>query len=127
MFPRDLYEIIHVIGIALVMAAFGGIAVHAAEGGTRRGPRARRALLGAYGGGLFLILLGGFGMLARLGLARGGIGEFPGWLWAKLAVWAVLGAIMVMPYRKPESLMPVLVAMPLLAGLATYFALYKPF
>ncbi len=127
MLPRDLYEIVHVVGIALVMVAFGGIAVHAAEGGTRRGPRARRSLLGVYVAGLFLILLGGFGMLARIGAANGGVAEFPGWLWAKLAVWSVLAAIMVMPYRKPESLMPVLVATPFLAGLATYFALYKPF
>ena len=127
MLPRDLYEIVHVVGIALVMVAFGGIAVHAAEGGTRRGPRARRALLGVYGGGLFLILLGGFGMLARIGAASGGIAGFPGWLWAKLAVWTVLGAIMMLPYRKPGSPVPVLVATPLLAGLATYFALYKPF
>lgn len=127
MFPRDLYEIVHIVGIALVMVAFGGIAVHAAEGGTRRGPRARRALLGAYGAGLFLVLLGGFGMLARIGAASGGIAAFPGWLWAKLAVWTVLAAIMVMPYRRPGSLMPVLFATPLLAGLATYFALYKPF
>ena len=127
MLPRDLYEIVHVVGIALVMAAFGGIAMHAADGGTRSGPRARRALLGAYGGGLFLILLGGFGMLARIGAARGGIAEFPGWLWAKLAVWVVLGAIMMVPYRKPRAAMPVLVLTPLLAGLATYFALYKPF
>jgi len=86
MFPRDLYEIVHLIGIALTMAALGATALHALEGGTRRGPRARRALVALYGGGLFLVLLGGFGMLARLGIARAGIAAFPGWLWAKLAV-----------------------------------------
>ncbi len=127
MLPRDLYEIVHIIGLALVMTSLGGIAIHAAEGGTRKGPGSRRALLGAYGAGLFLILLGGFGMLARLGLAKGGMAEFPGWLWAKLAVWAVLGAIMMVPYRAPKAALQVLLAVPLLAGLATYFALYKPF
>lgn len=127
MLPRDLYEIVHIIGLALVMTSLGGIAIHAAEGGPRKGPGARRGLLAAYGTGLFLILLGGFGMLARLGLAKGGMAEFPGWLWAKLAVWAVLGAIMMIPYRAPKAAMQVLVAVPLLAGLATYFALYKPF
>lgn len=126
MLPRDLYEIVHILGIALVMAAFGGIAMHAAEGGTRRGPRARRGLLVAYGVGLFLVLLGGFGMLARIGVADGGIAEFPGWLWAKLAVWGVLGAVMMVPYRRPRFAMPALVAIPALAGVATYFALYKP-
>ena len=35
MFSREFYEILHIIGIALTMTAFGGIAVHAAEGGTK--------------------------------------------------------------------------------------------
>ncbi len=126
MFPRDLYEIVHLIGIALTMAALGATALHALEGGTRRGPRARRALVALYGGGLFLVLLGGFGMRARLGIARAGIAAFPGWLWAKLAVWAVLGAVMLLPYRRPAWGMPMLLLAPLLIGLATYFALYKP-
>lgn len=126
MFPRDLYEIVHLIGIALTMAALGATALHALEGGTRRGPRARRALIALYGAGLFLILLGGFGMLARLGIARAGMAAFPGWLWAKLAVWGVLGAVMLLPYRRPAWGMPMLLLAPLLIGLATYFALYKP-
>lgn len=126
MFPRDAYEIVHLIGIALTMAALGATALHALEGGTRRGPRARRALVVTYGVGLFLILLGGFGMLARLGIARAGVAAFPGWLWAKLTVWAVLGAVMMLPYRRPAWAMPMLLLTPLLIGLATYFALYKP-
>lgn len=126
MFPRDAYEIVHLIGIALTMAALGATALHALEGGTRRGPRARRGLVITYGVGLFLILLGGFGMLARLGIARAGVAAFPGWLWAKLTVWAVLGAVMMLPYRRPSWSMPMLLLTPLLIGLATYFALYKP-
>ena len=126
MFPRDAYEIVHLIGIALTMVALGATALHALEGGTRRGPRARRALVVTYGVGLFLILLGGFGMLARLGIARAGVAAFPGWLWAKLTVWAVLGAVMMLPYRRPAWAMPMLLLTPLLIGLATYFALYKP-
>lgn len=127
MFPRDLYEIVHLIGIALTMSALGATALHALEGGTRRGPRARRTLAWVYGGGLFLILLGGFGMLARLGIARAGVAAFPGWLWAKLTVWVLLGAVMILPYRRPAVAMPLLLGTPLLIGLATYFALYKPF
>ena len=127
MFPRDFYEIIHLVGIALTMTALGATALHALEGGTRRGPRARRALVLAYGAGLFLILLGGFGMLARLGIARAGMAAFPGWLWAKLTVWAALGAVMMLPYRRPGWALPMLLGTPLLIGLATYFALYKPF
>lgn len=126
MFSREFYEILHIIGIALTMTAFGGIAMHAAEGGTKKGARSRKAIGAAHGIGLLLILTGGFGMLARIGFS-GGLGAFPGWLWAKIIVWVVLGAMSALPYRKPALAIPALVATPLLAGLAAYFALYKPF
>lgn len=126
MFSREFYEIIHVIGIALTMAALGGIAIHAAEGGTKRGPRSRRAIFAAHGIGMFLILLGGFGMLARIGFT-GGIGAFPGWLWGKLVVWFVIGGLSGLPYRAPRLAIPAMMLIPVLAGVAAYFALYKPF
>ena len=65
-------------------------------------------------------------MLARTGFT-GGLGAFPGWLWAKIIVWVVLGAMSAAPYRRPSLAIPALYATPLLAGLAAYFALYKPF
>lgn len=126
MFSREFYEILHIIGIALTMTAFGGIAMHAAEGGTKKGARSRKAIGAAHGIGLLLILTGGFGMLARIGFT-GGIGAFPGWLWAKIIVWVVLGAMSALPYRKPALAIPALVMTPLLAGVATSMALYKPF
>lgn len=127
MLSRDLYEIVHLIGIALVMLAFGGIASHASAGGAFKGPGSQRALRIAHHAGMFLILLGGFGMLARIGIAKGGIASFPGWLWAKIAVFLVLGGTVALPYRRPPLAWPAFFATPLLVGLAVYFALYKPF
>ena len=126
MFSREFYEILHIIGIALVMVAFGGIAVHAMEGGQKRGSRSRVVVGTLHGIGLLLILTGGFGMLARIGFT-GGLSAFPGWLWAKITVWVILGAMSAVPYRRPRLALPALVVTPLLAGVAAYFALYKPF
>lgn len=126
MFSREFYEILHIIGIAFVMAAFGGIAVHAMEGGQKRGSRSRVAIGVLHGLGLLLIVTGGFGMLARIGFT-GGLAAFPGWLWAKITVWVILGAMSAVPYRLPRLALPALVVTPLLAGVAAYFALYKPF
>ncbi len=126
MLSRDVYEIVHVVGIASVMLAFGGIASHAADGGTWKGPGSRRALKLAHHGGMFLILLGGFGMLARIGIAKGGIASFPVWLWLKIALFLVLGATVALPYRRPRWAWPAFFATPLIAGLAVYLALYKP-
>lgn len=125
MFPRDFYEIVHLIGIAALFMAIGGVAVHAANGGSTITSATRRIVGIAHGLGALLILVGGFGMLARLGVKHGE--GFPGWLWAKVVIWMVLTAVVIVPYRKPALARPVLVVLPLLAGVAVYMALYKPF
>lgn len=127
MFSRELYEIVHLVGIALVMLAFGGIASHASAGGAFKGLGSQRALRIAHHAGMFLILLGGFGMLARIGIAKGGIASFPGWLWAKIVVFLILGGTVALPFRRPQLAWPAFFAAPLLVGLAVYFALFKPF
>jgi hypothetical protein len=125
MFPRDFYEILHVLGIAMIFVAIGGVAVHAANGGSKATSGTRGLVSTMHGLGALLILVGGFGMLARIGFQHGG--NFPGWLWVKIAVWLVLSAVVLLPYRKPALARPFVVLLPLLAGVAVYMALYKPF
>ncbi len=125
MFPRDFYEILHIIGIAMLFVAIGGVSVHAANGGTRASSQTRPLVGTVHGLGALLILVGGFGMLARIGFQHGA--NFPGWLWTKILVWVILSAIVLLPYRKPALSRPFVVILPLLAGLAVYMALYKPF
>lgn len=124
MFPRDAYEIVHLIGIAMLFIAIGGVAVHAANGGTKANTRTRGLVAAIFGIGSFLILLGGFGMMARLGLVRG---MPPGWLIVKMLIWLVLSAIVLLPYRKPELAKPFMVILPFFVGFAVYLAVYKPF
>ena len=124
MFSHAFYNVVHIIGIVLAMSALGGMAVHALNGGTRQTNRAR-ALLGAvHGVGVLLILVGGFGMLARLGFRHGA--SFPGWIWVKLAVWVTVTALPALAYRRPALARPVFLALPVLGGLAAYMAIYKP-
>jgi hypothetical protein len=125
MFPRDFYEVVHLIGIAMLFVAIGGVAVHAANGGTKADSQTRSLVGSVHGVGALLILVGGFGMLARIGFQHGA--NFPGWLWVKLIVWTILSAVVLLPYRKPALARPFFVLLPLLAGVAVYMALYKPF
>ncbi len=125
MFPYQLYKILHIVGIALVMSALGGVAIHALNGGIRRENAARGLIAGLHGLGVVLILVGGFGMLARLGFLHGAL--FPGWLWVKLAVWVTVAAALMLPYRWPSLARPIYLSLPVLVGLATYMAVYKPF
>jgi hypothetical protein len=124
MFSHSFYNVVHVIGIALVVLALGGAAVLALTAGTRDVRPTRRLLAILHGVGALLVLLGGFGMLARLGIVHGG--GFPGWIWVKLAIWAAVAAALFLPYRRPAFARPLLLIVPVLIGLAAYMAIYKP-
>ncbi len=124
MFSHQFYNVLHIVGIVLVMSSLGGAAVHALNGGTRATNRARGLLAALHGTGVLVILVGGFGMLARLGFRHGAM--FPGWLLVKLAVWVVAAAALFLPYRRPALAKPLWLALPVLGGLAAYMAIYKP-
>ena len=124
MFPYQFYKVVHILGIALLVTALGAVALHALNGGLKRDNRARGLVAALHGVGMLLVLIGGFGMLARLGFRHGAM--FPGWLLVKLAVWALLGAAIIVPYRRPTMSRLMLLLVPLLAGLAAYMAVYKP-
>ncbi len=120
------YKLIHLAAAFLLFAAIGGAAVvHAANGGTKKTNVARRLAAIVHGVALFLILLGGFGMLARLGVKHDWI--FPPWLWGKLVIWALMAFALTLPYRKPALAKPLLVAIPLAGAIAAWLAIFKPF
>lgn len=124
--PLQVYKVIHIVGLILLMSALGGAAVRAMIGAPADATPTRRLLAILHGSGAFLVLLGGFGMLARLGIMAGG-GSFPGWIWVKLIIWGMLAVALVIPRRRPTLARPLLLALPVLGGLAAYMAIYKPF
>ncbi|MBT8335855.1 MAG: hypothetical protein KJO11_04570 [Gemmatimonadetes bacterium] len=121
------YKIIHYVGIFTMISALAAFIAMTASSGTPlvRVPWAKRLVI-AHGAGLFLILLGGFGMLARLDITHQ-LGGLPGWIWAKLALWTVLGVGITLAKRRPEWSGTLLVLTPILAFLAGTAALTKPF
>lgn len=123
MINYQVYKLVHLFGIFLTVIALGGMYLHAMNGGTKESNASRKLMSIVHGVGLFLVLLGGFGMLARLGLVE----HMPGWVIAKLVIWAVLGAALAIPARAPQLARPLYFAIPILGVLAGYFALYKPF
>ncbi|MES2124687.1 MAG: hypothetical protein V4503_08350 [Gemmatimonadota bacterium] len=123
MISYSVYKIVHLLGMFLMFTILGGISLHVLNGGTRQSNVGRKLAAALHGVAMFVILLGGFGMLARLGMVRGG---FPGWIWAKLLIWVLLGAFGTLPYRRPSLAKPFLFLLPLLGALAAFFAIYKP-
>lgn len=125
MISYAVYKVIHYTGIFLLITALGATLSRAAAGVGEDTPDPwRKRLMAIHGTALFFVLLGGFGMLARLdGPAASGV---PGWAWAKLGIWAALAGIVV-ARRTAPSAARALWLVPILAIVAGVVALTKPF
>jgi len=117
------YKILHLAAVLGVFAALGAACLHAMNGGAREGTAGRGLVNALHGVGLLIALVGGFGLLARLNLAT----AWPGWVWAKLAIWLIAGVYVVVPYRRPALARPMLLALPLIGLAAAWLAIAKPF
>lgn len=113
------YKVVHVAAVLFVIAALGGAAVRALAGATD--DRSRKLPGITHGIALLLVLVTGFGALAKLGAG------FPGWAIAKAAIWLFLGAAPVLVRKKPELATLWWWSLPLLGGVAGWLAIAKPF
>lgn len=94
MISVTVYKLLHLSGLILLFASLGGQFIHYRNGGDK--DHGSRKLLGiTHGVALLLILVGGFGMMARLKLG------FEGWLLAKLGIWVLFGGITAVAARRP--------------------------
>ena len=123
MFPYELYRLLHFLGVFLVIGSLAPLFFHGAIGGEKAGNPWRKPLAISHGVGLLLILLGGFGMLAKLGLAS----SMPGWVVAKLVIWVVLGGLVAFAYRLRDKGFALWLALIVLAVLAALLGGTKPF
>ena len=111
-----LYKMLHLAGL---MTLFTGVAVVAIQG--KDGPLRKQALL-FHGIGLFLLLLSGFGMMAKLHLSY-----TSGWFFLKLAIWLFFGGMIVLA-KNGVLKGPMAWIVCVLAGmLAAWAGLLKPF
>lgn len=113
------YKVVHYLGIFMMVTALAAAFARSAQGGTEADPWKKRLSM-VHGIAMFLVLLGGFGMLARLDAG------FPGWIMAKLGIWVVFGGIMA-ARKSAFGSARALVLVPLLAVLAGWIAYAKPF
>lgn len=123
MISYPVYKLIHHIGIFMLMLSLGGLYLHSLNGGGRE-HRGRKVVAITHGIGMVLVLVAGFGLMARLGIAHAG---WPGWIYVKMLIWLVLGAAIALAIRLPR-LAPVLWWATLaLGGVNAYLAIHKPF
>jgi hypothetical protein len=121
--PYAFYKVAHLVGIIVLFLSLGvALAGSAASGrdGAAQAPLARVASI-AHGVALLVVLVAGFGLLARLGLSVA-----QPWVAAKLVIWFALGGALTLVKRKPELSKVLFVVLPLCGGLAAWLALQKP-
>ena len=89
-----IYKIVHLTAVMMVFISLGGLICRSAL-------NRDDAVFGKMGGitsgvGLLIILISGFGLIAKLGVG------FSGWIIGKLVIWTVLGGMIAVINRQPR-------------------------
>jgi hypothetical protein len=120
MLSHTTYKVIHLLGIFLLVCGLGGLWAMAASATEESRRAARKLILATHGAAMFLILFAGFGMLARLGIS----GSWPLWIWIKIGIWVLLGALPVALRRLNQPIGALFYLTPILAAIAAWAALF---
>jgi hypothetical protein len=121
--PLAAYKVLHLLSAFLLFAALGGLTLAALDK-SGNAARSRKLASASHGIALVLLLVTGFGALARLAISNPAL--WPGWVWAKVVLWLVLGAAL-MVRRFPGTAALLWWLWPILGGVAAWLAIFKPF
>lgn len=125
MISYTAYKILHYLGLLALVVTLGAALGRAGlvPEGSKDPWKKRLGIL--HGVSLLVVLIAGFGLMARVGVMHGVL--FPGWIWIKLAIWLVVGGMVALAFRRSRWAGAALVLLPVLAAVAGYVALTKPF
>lgn len=116
-----VYKLFHLVGIMMVFLSLGGAMVYAINGGVKANNQWRTAVGITHGIGVVLILVSGFGMLARLGIHW----PWPAWVMIKLVIWLLIGVLTAIIYRLGSASKALWYVTILLGILAAVLGLFK--
>ena len=121
MITYPAYSLLHLLGAFLLFFGFGVSLMQSRL--DEAGQQAARRWAGIlHGLGLAVLLVAGFGLLARLGIHW----PWPGWVWGKVIVWLALGGVIVAYKRSLGPVYARIIAVLALGALAAWLAVYKP-
>lgn len=121
--PHSVYKLFHLLGIFMTFLSLGGLLLYAINGGTKEQNTWRKPVAITHGVGVVLLLVSGFGMLARLGM----FWPLPGWAIVKIVIWLILGGMTAFIYKGPDTGKTLWFIVLLLGVIAAYLATMKPF
>jgi hypothetical protein len=115
------YKILHIAAIAGVAASLGALAFWTVGGNKKEDAGHGALAFATHGVSLLLLLITGFGMVARLGASYASA-----WIWAKLVLWLAIGALIRFAAKSKGGAKVTWALIPLLIAVAAFFALHKP-
>ena len=118
--PADFYRVLHLVGVFMVLMSLGALIIHAVNGGEKQ-HKGRKLTMIFHGVGLLIVLVGGFGLLAKL---KPGGEMFPNWAFIKLGIWLVLGGLVAIIARKQAWAKGLWFVVWLLASAAAFVGIY---
>lgn len=109
----QFYQWLHITSVAALLVSLAALwGLSSQKPGTKNKPI---AIL--HGIGMTLLLVSGFGLLARLGMVSG----LPWWIYVKIALWLIMGGSMILAKRKAQWGFPLLLFWIAVVSLAAYF------
>lgn len=117
----NIFKTLHLLGIFLLFLSLGGLTMTAFASGERPPKKVRAVASASHGIAMLIIVVAGFGLLGK------NAWPMPGWAAAKLAIWVVFGAALVIPLRLPKAALPLFFLLPVIGAVSAWLALAKPF
>ena len=120
MISYEIYKVVHLAGIFMILVAYGALLLNGMQNQGRK--LACKFPSITHGMGLVMALVGGFGLLVRIGVSS----PWPLWVWLKLAIWLFYGLASPFIRKSPQMARRLWFVIIGLGILAAYLANFKP-
>ena len=118
----EFYKVLHHIGLFMLFLGIGGLLFSFAM--KVEVPKNLKSLgFMLHGFGLLVLLISGFGQLAKLDLMK----SIPGWAFAKMGIWLLMGGMAPLIKKKGHQTAAFALIILAIGGLAATLAIEKPF
>lgn len=115
----QLYKVLHILGVMLLFAGAGGLILLQLQ--ESASARARKLAGLTHGLALILILIAGFGSVAKLGLSL----TSP-WVVGKIVIWLIFGLLPLILRKLPRQATLLWWVAALLGAVAAWLGVFKP-
>ncbi len=119
MLSYETYKLIHLLGVIFLFLSLGA---YLTLSSTKTAVN-RKLIALTHGIAVIVILVAGFGLLARLGFSA--FQSWPAWVWVKITIWLILSLIIILIRKMPELKISLWFIIPILGVIAAYMAIFK--